>query len=496
MKKIYCLCLLLLCIHALQAQVTLTGKVAGELKGDVELNISRADWFQEVNSVYAKPGKDGAFSFSLPNNSPVFVRLCYNGIACRLLLSPGRNLHVVFDAGDLLSTITFSGKGSTENILIHTYFGTPFFITGTWSKNEYGACTKTTIFETVLPRATDSLDAVKQAIARANIPQPQKDMLLTEVRFRYGLHYDNLRLAMRQQRNADWEPVADSVFTLTGLPTLRETMVSPAAAQYLESYSKYLMSHLERIYVKDKEEGKKQLTSALGMSFDSASTLARLYGDEYLTLIYTHTRMPDALHQRLLADRIIYYSNSREVAPAFAISDLLQRYYPGSRAVFETNVYLTKLNTLRQQGAQNKAIVIRENGAAIGSLAALLEPYKGKVVYLDIWGTWCPPCRDEMNFAPKMKEQFKGKDVVFLYLSNDKDNADKAWRDFIYANNIAGQHVRMGENDRLIWEALLPENERFSYPTFFIFDRDGKLVKKAARPSSGETLYRQLEEVL
>ena len=59
----------------------------------------------------------------------------------------------------------------------------------------------------------------------------------------------------------------------------------------------------------------------------------------------------------------------------------------------------------------------------------IIEPYKGKVVYLDVWGTWCGPCKDMMQYAGSAKKLFEGKDVIFLYLCNH--SSDKSWKNII-----------------------------------------------------------------
>jgi len=43
----------------------------------------------------------------------------------------------------------------------------------------------------------------------------------------------------------------------------------------------------------------------------------------------------------------------------------------------------------------------------------LIKPYKGKVIYVDFWGTWCAPCRENMKYASQLKERLKGEDVIF-----------------------------------------------------------------------------------
>ena len=73
---------------------------------------------------------------------------------------------------------------------------------------------------------------------------------------------------------------------------------------------------------------------------------------------------------------------------------------------------------------------------------ALVKSFKGKVVYLDIWGTWCGPCKDELTYVPELKAHFKGKDVVYIYLDMDEDDKDATWREFIKVNNMEGLHLR------------------------------------------------------
>lgn len=57
-----------------------------------------------------------------------------------------------------------------------------------------------------------------------------------------------------------------------------------------------------------------------------------------------------------------------------------------------------------------------------GKMVSLTD-YKGKVVFLNIWATWCPPCREEMPSMEKLYQQLKGEDFEILAVSIDATGA-------------------------------------------------------------------------
>ena len=156
------------------------------------------------------------------------------------------------------------------------------------------------------------------------------------------------------------------------------------------------------------------------------------------------------------------------------------------------------LKKARDQYASNLNIKIRPDYRATSSLSALLAPYKGKIVFIDMWGTWCPHCIEDMAFVPALKERLKGKDIVFLYIARDEDKDDEVWRDFIFVNNLTGEHVRKtADQIANLWNELGVADNEQAYPYYLIIDRSGKvLVSKAKRPGDGDDLYLQLETAI
>lgn len=128
-------------------------------------------------------------------------------------------------------------------------------------------------------------------------------------------------------------------------------------------------------------------------------------------------------------------------------------------------------------------------------LHAIFAPHKGKVIYIDVWGSWCGPCREEMKHAPAIKKALEGKDVVFLYFAYSSDEV--SWKNVIKENNITGDNV-YHYNLPMEQQQLLNELWNVTaYPTYILYDKEGRLVTSdAPSPSSKEGLLLQIDSLL
>ena len=113
----------------------------------------------------------------------------------------------------------------------------------------------------------------------------------------------------------------------------------------------------------------------------------------------------------------------------------------------------------------------------------LSEKFQGKIVYIDLWGTWCGPCLKEMPYSKILHEKFKNKDIVFLYLCcrSTKEN----WKKVIKEKIIKGQHIWLN-NDQ--YNILSAQYDMQGIPWYLIVNRNGKIINEnAPRPSSPKT---------
>ena len=114
-----------------------------------------------------------------------------------------------------------------------------------------------------------------------------------------------------------------------------------------------------------------------------------------------------------------------------------------------------------------------------------LADFKGKVVCLDFWASWCHPCLAEIPATTLLKQQFVGKDVVFLYISVDDKEAD--WKKALTTHPLASP------NSVHTWakgfESPTPSAYQIeTIPAYLLIGRDGRIITShAPRPSAGET---------
>lgn len=109
----------------------------------------------------------------------------------------------------------------------------------------------------------------------------------------------------------------------------------------------------------------------------------------------------------------------------------------------------------------------------------ILESHRGKVVYIDFWGTWCAPCLAEMPASRKLKEELDGQNVVFIYLG--VTSVESTWKRMVAKLGIRGEHYLLDGAEFL----LLQEQYQIQMvPRYMLVDKNGEIYDRdAMRPS-------------
>ena len=128
-------------------------------------------------------------------------------------------------------------------------------------------------------------------------------------------------------------------------------------------------------------------------------------------------------------------------------------------------------------------------GVDVNGKEYTLADFRGKYVYIDVWATWCGPCRQEIPYLKKLDEDYKDAQIVFLSLSVDQDKAK--WEKMVKEQSMSGVQLHIGQNSSF-QQAYKIEG----IPHFILLDREGRIIdKKMSRPSMDEVTRERIENL-
>ncbi len=125
---------------------------------------------------------------------------------------------------------------------------------------------------------------------------------------------------------------------------------------------------------------------------------------------------------------------------------------------------------------------ILESGDSL--LTEILIKNKGKVIYIDFWGTWCSGCIAEFPHVKKLHDNFDDKDVAFVYFCCRSNQT--AYENVIKKYQLVGEHYLI---DHKQLEFFQRQFQFSTFPNYAIIEKNGKVYSKdAPRPSDAKTV--------
>ena len=121
-----------------------------------------------------------------------------------------------------------------------------------------------------------------------------------------------------------------------------------------------------------------------------------------------------------------------------------------------------------------------------------LEDFKGKYVYVDVWATWCGPCKREIPSLKKIEEQYRDKNLVVVSMSIDELKDKEKWQKFVKDEDLQGVQI-FAEN---AWKSeFVKAYEITGIPRFILIGPDGMVVSPDAPRPSDPSLIKLFDEL-
>ncbi|WP_406825604.1 thioredoxin-like domain-containing protein [Pedobacter sp. KACC 23697] len=165
---------------------------------------------------------------------------------------------------------------------------------------------------------------------------------------------------------------------------------------------------------------------------------------------------------------------------------------------YPRSLYRAKVSEYYQNGVNakkastNTATVLINTKGNKSTWANLITQNKGKVVYVDLWASWCAPCKAEMPASHLLRKQYTNKAITFIYLSLDEKQAD--WKSSAASLKLPEGNSFLAEGD---FEAKLARDLKItSIPRYLLISKSGQIVLPDAPRPSEAILKLEIEKLL
>lgn len=422
----------------------------------------------------------GRFEVKIPLNAPQEIMIDWHRITRRTVFVPGETVLIYLDILDFINRPGIRFKEITEsprnivamgrNARLHNeQFNFRFYPINIEEKqSSFDDYFRTAAF--VLKQEQDSLDLY---ISHLPTLSPRSEQVA-----RHRLIYDTASILSGKLLSDSIQCSSDQISSLTdSYPINRELdfLLSRGFVLYAQNY-------LHLVYPHDPFRlGNVKLLNTCVTEIEASNMNGRLKELLIASLYYKHLIVRD---KSLSKEQMDNFKN--KVTTESFRTDVEQLQYELSRKESVDSFY--------EASIKDGSVFSKETDAR-ELLNKIIAPYRGKVIYIDFWGTWCGPCKRQMQYAHPIKKELEEEDVIFLYLANA--SPQKQWLAFIKEMGLTGEqsvHYNLPAKQQSLLEQYLDIS---SFPGFILIDKDGNIADmKAPFPVMKEKLLGAIYQLL
>ena len=433
MRKLVVMLFISLLVFACQKEKSVSVNVTVKDKNideGVYFGLMKMDTMLQMNA-------EGKASVVLPVDEPQYGIVKYKWKTTAIYLEPGKGLDVIWDMRPSGLEIEFAGDGADKNNFIN------------------GKETRVPVMGDFGLKEDEFLEKIDQYIADNNKVLESKgfDKVFQE-KEKTRLLYDVCGILWQYAQNRDCSEEY--------IAKMKSLMVEEDWLLQLDSYTNFMEGAVAYFAGKALENQ------------ENASVKEKTLN--VLNYVLSNIKS-QAVKEYLVASFSISYIDSEGVDDAEEVKAIFNKEVtnPVMQAAF---------NSLYAQGS-SVAKGSKAHGFKyldINGKEVSLDDFKGRYVYIDIWATWCAPCREEYPHLQMLEKAFQGTNISFVSISTDQDEAK--WKQTVKDEKMGGIQLHTGGD-----EDFLNAFRVKGIPRFILINPEGRIENaNMTRPSDPMTI--------
>ena len=440
MKKTFALLLVLLCTLTTFAQqfTSVKGKIINTVMEEMKL-FKTVDGAMHVIAT-AEPTAEGDYGFLVCPDKPGFYALGNERLNFMIYLKGGEEVNIDIEK----TRAVLKGKNTKENKALYTWYN---YADNVRQKSVNFMYTHSNYkdFFPDFEKFVAGIPALKKKLKSGNADFDEQLMRLVQ----YETDYFAVLFLMTPRnihpKNTDW-PAYYATILSDDKFTTDDVLSYPHGVRMMSIYT----------------------------SFAIMTSNAKLKGEEY-----THKAL-SVLHTPRLKGEYVMSSRFQRMRS-------YDQYQEGMKEYGE--YFVTPSLKERAEAVGAKLYDTRSGSVAadftypdVNGKMVSLSDFKGKVVLVDVWATWCGPCKREIPHLVKLEKEMHGSDFVVIGVSVDEAKDKQKWLDFVKEKGMGGVQLLASG-----WSKITKDYKINGIPRFMLFDKKGNVVSvDAPRPSNPE----------
>jgi len=472
-------------------QVLITGKIQDSSPSQFEYTVPEngVNYFGFKELV--KPDSSGNFKISLQIENPCFVEFMkeFRGYGS-LIVEPGMKYDVSINTSDKEHPFNVNCKNAEGQLLYNklkyrSMAGGHFELEARYYIKSHNS---DSIIKAIKSKKEAESDGFKKLLEKKVVSDHFFNLVKTDREYYYSgetgsvafINYLMQPRGMNYLNKQQYKKMWKDVFTEHS-PSDSRLLTSPWFFYYIQNYLRYLEMIID-------STDTKTLTD-----YHNRGIIHTHYID------YAKKHLNDADFEYYCAAYIYYEAASHNYEKELVgIFEQFKKDFPKSR-------YTKYLESLIKEIIEfHKKAEVKPEGDYVffpdyekmNSLNESLKSFRGKQVFIDIWATWCSPCKSEFKYTKELRALLESRNISILYISIDRESSKQQWKEMISFYDLKGTHLLA--NEKLVKDLsdLFGSKGEIAIPWYMLVDKNGKIIIKHAKfPSEMPALEKQLKDL-